>query len=397
MRDRWRASLRAFERRLKSLIIRTLGVVVRPRGTRAPPAWETGPHRILYLRYDRIGDMVLATGIIKAIRAAQPTVTVDVLASVGNAAVLRGNPDVGTVLTIDRGRRGTYLKAMRQVRRTRYDAIVDAMVMAPSLTTMLLMWASGARHRIGVADRGNEFALTLPVPRPQGAAHYVDHSAAVLAAFGVNVQRAAAHDAAVSRTADRVVGGPSPSGWDMWPPELYLTPAELSEGDAQWRRVGVSDDQRPRRRRLVTNVSAGAPWRYWPDERFVAVLTRMRTRFPDLSILVIGAPEDEARMARIGQAAGVPFARTGHYREMMAIVAASDFAFTADTSVTHIASAFHKPVVAMFGRNRGALYGPYGTTGRAISVPGLTLDLVDVAPVAEALEAVIAVSQPPDR
>ena len=44
---------------------------------------------MLYLRYDRIGDMVLATGIIKAIVSAQPTVTVDVLASLANAAVLR--------------------------------------------------------------------------------------------------------------------------------------------------------------------------------------------------------------------------------------------------------------------------------------------------------------------
>lgn len=107
-------------------------------------------------------------------------------------------------------------------------------------------------------------------------------------------------------------------------------------------------------------------------------------------MLIIGAPEDEARMTRIGQGAGAPFARTGHYREMMAIIAASDFVFTADTSVTHIGSAFHKPVVAMFGRSRGPLYGPYGTSGCAVSVPGLTLESVGVEPVAEALEAMIA-------
>ena len=47
-------------------------------------------------------------------RAAQPTVTVDVLASVANAAVLRGNPHVGTVLTIDRKRaRGAISRTLR--------------------------------------------------------------------------------------------------------------------------------------------------------------------------------------------------------------------------------------------------------------------------------------------
>jgi heptosyltransferase II len=406
--DRWRASLRAFERRLKSLIIKVLGAIVRPRGTRAPLEWDARPHRILYLRYDRIGDMVLATGIIKAIRLAQPNVTVDVLASVGNAAVLRGNPHVGRVFTIDRKRLGSYLGAVRQVRRARYDAVVDAMVMAPSLTTMLLMWASGARHRIGVADRGNDFALTVPVPRVPGAVHYVDHSAAVLAAFGADPRPPSAAEKVEAQKVESrhrlpaqndgvraPVPGDAPSespqsGWGIWVPELYLTPGELDDGEARWREAVSGGAERPRGRRLVVNVSAGAPWRYWPDERFVAVLDRIRTRFPDVSMLIIGAPEDDARMTRIGRAAGVPFTRTGHYRQMMAIVAASDFAFTADTSVTHIASAFHKPVVAMFGRSRGPLYGPYGTSGCAVSVPGLTLDAVEVEPVAEALEAVIA-------
>jgi ADP-heptose:LPS heptosyltransferase len=396
VRDRWRASLRAFERRLKALIIGALGALVRPRGTRVPPEWSTRPHRVLYLRYDRIGDMVLATGIIKAIRLAQPTVTVDVLASVGNAAVLRGNPYVGTVLTIDKARPLSYLTAIARARRLRYDAVVDAMVMAPSLTTMLLMWASGARHRIGVAERGNDFALTVPVPRVRGALHYVDHSAAVLAAFGVDPQRAAVGDGAAPAV-DGAVSARSPSGWDIWCPELYLTAGELQDGEARWRSALPGAGGRTGGRRLVANVSAGAPWRYWPDERFVTVLTRIRARFPDVSILIVGAPEDEARMARIGQGAGVPTARTGHYREMMAIVAATDFALTADTSVTHIASAFRKPMVAIFGRDRGALYGPYGTPGRVVSVPALTLDALAAEPVAEALEAVIATARPPDR
>src|SRR4030081_2062524 len=104
MRDRGRTLARTIERRLKTLLIATVASLMRPRDSRERPDWSAGPHRVLYLRYDRIGDMVLATGIIKAIVSAQPTVTVDVLASVVNAAVLRGNPHVKSVFTIDKKR-----------------------------------------------------------------------------------------------------------------------------------------------------------------------------------------------------------------------------------------------------------------------------------------------------
>jgi ADP-heptose:LPS heptosyltransferase len=379
-----------------------LGGLVRPNASLPPPDWSTGPHRVLYLRYDRIGDMVLATGIIKAIVSAQPTVTVDVLASVANAAVLRGNPHVGTVLTIDRKRPLSYLATLARVRRARYDAVVDAMVMAPSLTTMLLMWASGARHRIGVAERGNDFALTLPVARVSGAEHYVDHSAAVLAAFGVDPvrearQRAArppASPGAEPGSGARIRSSPNTS-WGIWQPELFLTPAELKEGEARWREArGHASSGATGAGRLIVNVSAGAGWRYWPDERFIATLGRIWSRFPDWSILLVGAPEDKERMARIGAASGVSVRHTAHYREMMALVATADVALTADTSVTHIASAFGTPAVVMFARSRDGLYGPYGTAGRAVSTTSLSLESLQVGPVVEALESVVAAARP---
>jgi hypothetical protein len=82
----------------------------------------------------------------------------------------------------------------------------------------------------------------------------------------------------------------------------------------------------------------------------------------------------------------VSAAHTPGYRQMMALVAAADFALTADTSVTHIASAFGKPALSMFGRGRAALYGPYGTAGRTVSTAGLSLESLEAGPVMEALD-----------
>ena len=59
------------------------------------------------------------------------------------------------------------------------------MVTAPSLTTLLLMLASGARYRIGVAVLGNDFVYTLPVPPRETAEHLIDRMAALVTAFGL--------------------------------------------------------------------------------------------------------------------------------------------------------------------------------------------------------------------
>ena len=403
---------KGMERGLKTAAIRVLAAVLPAPAPRAPPDWDARAHRVLYLRYDRIGDMILATGIIEAIARTHASVTVDVLASPANAAVLDGNPHVGRVLIFDKQRPWTYFRTLRTIRRMRYDAVLDAMVLSPSLTTAILMLLSGARHRIGVAGRGSEFALTLPVPRARHAVHYVDHSAGLLSAFGIDPHARAATEtidtadtgaADVRRGVGRASGAVAATsldapvgGWGVWRPRLYLSDTELAAGESQWNAaaVGMGGRSSPSDRhaawRLVVNVSAGDQTRYWPADRFIAALARMHERFPEVQLLLIGSPHDVARMEQIGRGGDVPVARTPSMRDMMAVVATADIVFTADTSVTHVASAYDKPAVVMFPRGRGALYGPYGTDGRVVSTPGPTLQSLAAAPVLAVLDDVVA-------
>jgi ADP-heptose:LPS heptosyltransferase len=182
----------------------------------------------------------------------------------------------------------------------------------------------------------------------------------------------------------------------VWRPRLYLSDEELAGGESQWTAATTGADsgtgpdpaEKPAQR-LAVNVSAGDATRYWPEDRFVAAITWIRERFPSLSLLLIGAPQDRARMEQIGDAVGVRLAATPGMRDMMAVVATADIVFTADTSVTHVASAYGKPAVVMFPRGRGALYGPYGTAGRVVSTPAPTLQSLAVAPVLAVLEDVI--------
>lgn len=329
-----------------------------PRGAAAEWRWEPRPRRILFLRPDRMGDMIVSTGLIRAIARSHPGAAVDVLASPANAHVVRGDPHVARVVTFDRRRPSRFAALARRLRAARYDAVVDCMPTAPSLTTLLLMLASGARHRVGIAGRGNDGALTVAVPPRPGARHIVDHLSALAAPFGVDV---AATD---------------------FSPALFLSADELAAAEALWL-AHAPPGAAPRR--LLVNVSAGKVARRWPDHRFVEVLAGARRRFPDVQTLVMSAPADRARAAAVAGAAGADVAEPADIRRAFALVATADAVLTPDTSIGHAACALRTPAVVMFLRDKTALWGLYGTPGHSLESPAGTLASLSSEPVLAAL------------
>src|SRR5690242_16298587 len=66
--------------------------LLRARSDRTVPDWSKGSHRVLFLRHDRIGDMIVTTGVLRAIARSHPTIELDVLASPANAPIIRTAP-----------------------------------------------------------------------------------------------------------------------------------------------------------------------------------------------------------------------------------------------------------------------------------------------------------------
>src|SRR5947209_15366653 len=94
----------------------------------ARPAWRSRPFRVLFLRHDRAGDMVVSTGVMRAIARSHPTITLDVLASPANAAIIDAADYIDRVIVFNKKRLGDYFPTALRLRRARYDAVVDCMV-----------------------------------------------------------------------------------------------------------------------------------------------------------------------------------------------------------------------------------------------------------------------------
>lgn len=351
-------TLKDLERAWRRFWIGALTRLMRRGDADRPPEWGTRPFRVLFLRHDRIGDMILSTGVLRAIAGAQPGLVLDVLASPINAPVLAHEPAVTDVVVFDRKRLRGYPALVRRLRRARYDVVVDCMVTYPSLTTLLLMWASGARWRVGVAGRGNDAAFNLTVPPLPWARHISEHIAALVAAFGIVPTRAHAR------------------------PRLAITDAERAAADAAWQGA-------PRGARLLVNVSAGTGNRRWPDAHFVAVLRQVRARAPHMRILVVGAPSERARVQAVAGDAGAEAVETRGIRDALALVATADYVFTPDTSIAHAASAFGTAAVAMHAAGSAERWALLGANVRDVSSPDGTLAALPLPPVMEAVERML--------
>jgi heptosyltransferase-3 len=273
--------------------------------------------RVLAIVVARIGDTVLATPVLRALRAAAAEGTLDVIAHPKRIAVLEHLPCVDRLIPAGRAR-----LLLERLRGTRpYDLAVVFGNDRPLFEHAF----AGARRVVGFRQRdaGINERLAPAVERPAALEHAV-------------VERLRLARAVGAQTSD-----------------LRLAYRVLPEERAQANALVASLFAR-RPRPLLAVVPKSFPtkaYRDWPQERFAALFERLFADRPDAGVLLLG--DDTSRAVatalvarfpgRVASAAG----RLG-LRESAAAIAASDAYLGVDTGPTHIAGALDVPMVALY-------------------------------------------------
>jgi ADP-heptose:LPS heptosyltransferase len=315
-----------------------------PAETNLPPT--NSDFRVLFLRYERIGDMIMATSVIRNIAAALPGGKVDVLATPTTAPVLEGNPYVGNVLMLEKKSFRSYGEIMRRLRREHYTVMVDGRINNPPVftSTPLLMYAGKARFRVGAHRDARIY--NVRVPEWNRVDHYIEGSKHLAVPFGVN-----------------------PTSVD-WQPEIFLADEERLRAEAKWKEatelVARDDAGRGTSKRLLVNLSASEPKRRWPDGKFIATLQAVRTRAAQMPMIVIGLPAEWESVQKVASQVNALPVETPLLRDAFALVGTADMVFTPDTSISHAASAFRKPSLVLLKREHKP-YAPWNTPGEIIA------------------------------
>lgn len=315
--------------------------------------------RLLLLRQDRIGDVLVSVPVVRALRAAYPAARIDMLFSRTNYAALEAvRAFITTAWRYDK----TALSAVRLgrgLRRARYDVVVDLMD-NPSTNARLAATWCGAPARVGIRhERAGHYTHAVPLLDRQRV-HIVERIAQLLLVFGID---------------------PGKVALDLEYP--------LSATDRARAKAVLGPTERPLR--LIANISGSGRPRYWGVEHFVECLTWM-AQDPRFAVAVGGAPGDAADVqaiaARVG-ATALPALASFH--EYAALIREANLLLTPDTSVLHLAAAWKIPTVALFHQPAGAPlpWYPYRSPYRAVEGAS-GVGEIPVARVEEALRALVA-------
>src|SRR3569833_159819 len=127
--------------------------------------------KILVINMNYIGDALLTTPALAALRRAPPDAQIDTVAGAGAAAdVLSGNPDLNEIIA--RTARGSWGRMSQIYRLLRDRHYTDAIIMPPLPAYALAAFAARTRVRVGQANRGlNQFLTHL---MPTRAVHMAD-------------------------------------------------------------------------------------------------------------------------------------------------------------------------------------------------------------------------------
>jgi heptosyltransferase-2 len=297
------------------------------------------PQRILVRTTNWIGDAVMTTPALGAIRETFPDSHITVVANPLVARLFECHPDCNTVMVFDKqGAHAGPLGLMRFVSVLRQQKFDCAILLQNAVEAAILAFLAGIRCRAGYITDGRRIFLTHPVPvgDRERALHHTDYYLNMLAQCGV------------STTSKRQ--------------SLVLSAEEV-----EW-----ANRQMPPGRYAVINPGAayGAAKR-WIPERFAAVADELADRY-GLSIVLSGGPAEVEIGRDIASSMGAPyrnFIGECNIRQMMAILAGSHLMVTNDSGPMHVAAAFGVPIVAIFGPTDHTTTSPWGTRARIVRHP----------------------------
>ncbi|MBI2834828.1 MAG: lipopolysaccharide heptosyltransferase II [Acidobacteria bacterium] len=324
------------ERRLVALADGFLGAAMLPSRLvrRAPPG---PPTRILLLRFERIGDLLMTLPAISAVRSAAPNATIDLVVGSWNEPIARLIRDVNRIETLDlpwlsrpAGSASALTLARRALswRKRHYDLAIN---LEGDLRSHLLMWLSGARRRVSFDMAGGAPLLTDRVAF-DSRAHTSENA--------LQLVRAAFKSTAI---------------------ESRNRPQPL-ELPANERRRAADLLKEAGRRVIAVHVSGGRAIKQWPAERFADVAARL-ARNEDATIVLTGTEDDRPLVSALQAALPasvriIDLAGRADLLLLAAVLEQCHALVTGDTGPMHVAAAVGTPVVAVFGLSDPARYGP---------------------------------------
>ena len=296
--------------------------------------------RILVIQTAFLGDVVLTTPLVRALKQSLPEVEIAVLTLPFTSEVFENNPQVAETITYDKRatQKGVIdlFRLVKEVKRRKFDA---ALIPHRSVRSAFLAWEADIPLRVGFTSSSGYYFLNREVPY-WGDSHEVERVLELLSGLGLEVVKS--------------------------PPELF--PGEQHH---RWVVEFLNDK--------IDNWVAIAPGSVWPTKRWLperfAQLASMVAGDLGCGVVFVGGEEDKFLSKKIAEdVRGRSLVAAGETSVLQsaALLSKCRLLISNDSAPVHIASATGTKVVDIYGPTVPDFgFCPYGEGHRIVEVEHL--------------------------
>jgi lipopolysaccharide heptosyltransferase II len=278
-------------------------------------------NRVLVVRLRSIGDTVLATPSLTALRRFLPHAEIDILLEDWVAPLLDGNSDVQNIITVGKTFSEKFSTA-RAIRKRKYDVVFN---LHGGSTSTFLTYATGAKHRVGYEGYRCSFLYTDLLSSSadfwqRSPMHSAEQQLALLGYVGVPVD---------DRPRSKL---------------LVLPQLRYREEQAETRAVASAPFEY-----ALFHPTAALETKIWPIENFARIAEEIRER--GLETVAVAAKNETSILEKLKTESSVPITTFNDLTlpEITALASKAKLFVGNDSGIAHIAAAVSTPTVVIFG------------------------------------------------
>lgn len=351
------------KRLFRRLLLGLLGLAARPF---VRPASGT-PARILYIKPDHLGDLLLATPALAALRACFPNAQITALVGPWAALVLARNPDLDALLTcpfpgferrppderqktMDQGGVSSFVFYLSSLTRPYWQLLQYALLLRAGRYEAALVgrddhwWGAALALLAGIPVR---VGFAVPECRPLLTRALPWHPRDHVTSQGL---------ALVGELAGRAVGS--------FPARFDPQPADHAWAAGWLREQGIAAE-----RLVVLHPGTAGPDKHWLPERWAEVADRLCS--DGAQMVLTGGPGEGALVAQVAgamRAQATQLAGATSLGQLAALLGQARLVLGVDSGPLHLAAAQGRPSVHLYGPGDDARFGPWGSRARHVVV-----------------------------
>lgn len=271
--------------------------------------------KILLVQTAFIGDVILITPLIRAIKDLYPDSLLDVMVIPQTAGILENNSNINELVIFDKRKNKfiSFMNTLKVIKKKKYDIAFSP---HSSMTTALLMYLAKIPVRVGFDRWQAKYLLTHKVPHPEGK-HKTEKNLHLLSLFS-----------------DKIFSI-----------ETELFPSEKMSEKASV----LLSDLKENSRKLIA-VAPGSVWftKKWPQEYYKNLVKKLSEK--GYGIIFIGSIGERNICKEIKpKKYSINLAGELSLLESAAVIAKCDLMICNDSGALHLANAVKTVVIAFFG------------------------------------------------